>query len=165
MGHRALLVGATRRQRAARLIAIALAGAVGVAVLSFPGSDGTSSAVIRDSSCTESDTPASVPTSDAGHPPKQFYGPEQAAPLDSFIHVMGDGYIVVTYQPNISEADVAALRAEIEGTDTAVVAGADPSQSVPLLVAQREKTLTCEQVDVSALLAFRDAWFDRNAGS
>ena len=78
---------------------------------------------------------------------------------------MGDGYIVVTYQPNISEADVAALRAEIEGTDTAVVAGADPSQSVPLLVAQREKTLTCEQVDVSALLAFRDAWFDRNAGS
>ena len=146
------------------LILIAIAGAVGAAVLSLPGGNGTS-AVISDSSCTESDTPASVPASGAAHPPQQFYGPGQQAPLDSFLHVMGDGYIVVTYQPTISAAEVEALRAEIEGTNTAIVAGADPSQSVPLLVAHREKTLSCEQMDIPALLAFRDAWLQRAAGS
>jgi len=147
------------------LIVIALAGAVGAAVLSFPGDSGSSSAVIANSSCTESDTPSSVPTGNASHPGRQFYGPEEPAPLDSFTHVMGDGYVVVTYHPSISAAELAALRREIDGTKTAVVGGADPGQSVPLLAATRETTLTCDEVDLPALLAFRDAWLSRGSGS
>jgi hydrogenase/urease accessory protein HupE len=46
-----------------------------------------------------------------GHPPKDFYEPGEQAPAEAFGHVVGDGYVIVHYNPALSAEQLAELRA------------------------------------------------------
>ena len=96
----------------------------------------------------------------SGHPPKDFYGPTETYPEPSFAHVLTDGYVLVHYPPTLPDADVDALRGYVTGPQgNRVVGGAEPGQSVKLKAVNAYEMLTCDTVDLTALDAFRKAWF------
>lgn len=150
-------------------LVIAIAGIVGTVVIAVTGSDDepSRSAVSRSDdtapteateNCTQG-TAATPPMNTAGHPERQFYGPDEAIPQANFDHILGDGYVVVTYNPDLPPAEIAELRETIDGVDKAVVGGAVLGQSEALIATTAQRTLTCADLDVPALIAFRDAWF------
>lgn len=155
----------TSSERALRpaLTVILLAGGVGAAVLSFPGQDTQSVAMDRGAACTETAT-TPPPVNDAEHPPRPFYEPDEQPPLDDFTHVMGDGFVVVSYDPQIAAGDLQALRREINTIEKYVVAGPDLDQTVALIAKTAQKKLTCTRVNIAALLAFRDGWIKQVQG-
>lgn len=143
---------------------IATAGAVGAAILSLPSDDAGSKPETVGGAC--SNAQAQPPTAnDAGHPPRRFYGPDEQSPAAAFTHVRGDGYIVVTYRPDLGAGDLAALRQHIATGPNVVYAGPDPAQTVPVIATTAFTQLTCTQLDVPALGTFRDGWLKQMGGS
>ena len=135
---------------------IATAGAIGAAVMSLPSNPARSEARQVSAACSQA--PIAAPAiNDAGHPPRRFYGPDEQPPVEQLAHVVGDGYLLVTYRPDIPAADVAALRDEIDGRSQAAVGGPDPSQTAPLVATTARTRLTCSTVDVAAYRTYRDA--------
>lgn len=150
-------------------VAIAAAGMIGTVVIAVTGSDEPArTEVAEDTSeqraaaetenCTQVDT-APPGFNNAGHPERNFYGPDEQTPVANFEHVIGDGYVVVTYKPDIPGSAVDELRTAIQSEDKAMVAGPAPQQSEALIARTARRTMTCTEADVAALLAFRDAWF------
>lgn len=146
---------------------IAAAGIIGTAVVAVDagsgkgggeGSAADAAGEVVSPSCTVADSPV-PPANDAGHPGRKFYLPREPLPRENFDHVVGDGYVVVTYRPDIPEGDVATLKQIVEGENTAMIAGPDRRQEPALLAVTARRTLTCDEFDRDALLAFRDAWF------
>jgi hypothetical protein len=144
-------------QRRPAFAVIAAAGAIGAAILALPSEATRDPGKEVGAACSEE--PVAAPAvNDAGHPRRQFYGPDDTPPKDQFQHVMGDGYVIVTYRPDIPAADLARLRAEVENQPKAAIAGPDPEQSAPLVATTARTRLTCSKVDVPAYLKYRDAW-------
>ena len=142
---------------------IATAGAIGAAVLSLPGDPARGEAQQISADCGEA--PIAAPAvNDAGHPRKQFYGPHEQPPTDQFQHVLGDGYVIVTYRPDIAAADLARLRDQIADQPKAALCGPDPEQRQPLVATTARTRLTCGKVDVPAFLKYRDAWLKQIFG-
>ena len=56
---------------------------------------------------------------DGKHPDKDFYEPTEAFPEKDFAHVLGDGYVLVHYQPAIAPQEPTELRAFVAGPDEA----------------------------------------------
>lgn len=160
VGAGALLVrlkAVRERDRRPAFTAIALAGAVGAAVLSLPSDPASSQATQISPACTEA-TIKGPAVNDAGHPPQQFYEPDEQPPIDKLEHVKGDGYVIVTYRPDITAADLAALRKQVDDQPKAAIGGPDPMQSAPLVATTASTRLTCTTVDVAAYVKYRDAW-------
>lgn len=55
-------------------------------------------------------------TGNTGHP-KGFTEPGERAPESGFGHVIGDGYVIVQYRPQLPAADLDALRNYVRGGD------------------------------------------------
>jgi hydrogenase/urease accessory protein HupE len=151
-------------------VLIATAGLVGAIILAVNGSDEKDAApttIVENEASAEKEASASceqaaappVPSNNAGHPEFKFYGPGDLLPRENFDHVVGDGYVVVTYDPDLPEDDIAALQEAVESEDKAMIAGADPAQSDALRAVTARRMLVCDAVDVEALVEFRDAWF------
>jgi hydrogenase/urease accessory protein HupE len=97
----------------------------------------------------------------SGHPMKDFFEPAETYPESSFAHVLGDGYVLVHYPATLSASDVDALREYVTGAKgNRVVGGAEPGQSVKLKAVNAYEMMTCDTVDLTALDAFKKAWFD-----
>jgi hydrogenase/urease accessory protein HupE len=142
---------------------IAAAGAIGAAVLSLPGDPARSEAKQISAACSEA--PIAAPAvNDAGHPRKQFYGPAEQPPTAQFQHVLGDGYVIVTYRPDIAAADLARLRDQIDRQPKAAIGGPAADQQEPLVATTARTRLTCSKVDVAAYLKYRDAWLKQIFG-
>jgi hydrogenase/urease accessory protein HupE len=144
-------------QRRPAFAVIGTAGAIGAAILALP-SDATRNPSKQVSAACSEEPIAAPAVNDAGHPRRQFYGPDDRPPTDQFQHVMGDGYVIVTYRPDIPAADLARLRAEVEDQPKAAIGGPDPKQTAPLVATTARTRLTCTKVDVPAYLKYRDAW-------
>lgn len=155
-----------KREQAARYAfgAIALCGLVAAAIISLPDS-GTRSArqpVAAEpepaGSCTQEDT-GPPPFLGGGHPEKQFFGPDETAPIEDLTHVIGDGFIIVRYDPGLRAAQIAEIEAFVTDPASEFVIGApDPEQAEPVKAIVAERILTCTQLDVAGLEAFRDEW-------
>lgn len=155
-------------------VLIATAGIVGTVVIAVTGNDHeparTAVAQSEDAAAEEAtenctrDTATSPPMNNAGHPERQFYGPNEVIPHENFDHILGDGYVVVTYNPELPTSEVTQLRQAIEGEDKAVVGGPSPGQTEAIIATTARRTLTCTDLDVPALLGFRDAWFQEIYG-
>jgi len=104
-----LVARAVREKGRARPVAygaLVAAGmvAVGVVAASTGSADAPATAI---AGCRE--TPYTPVVVLGEHPRKDFYGPDEEAPGADLSHVLGDGYVIVTYKPTIPEPDVEAL--------------------------------------------------------
>lgn len=139
--------------------AIGLAGLLAAAIISFPGTS-SDEEELAGGACTVE--PANPPPGLAGgHPAKAFFGPEERAPEEDFDHVIGDGFVVVRYRPDLRARDIAALEAFVGAPESSryVLAAADPEQEAPLRAITATRALTCSRVALDGLAEFRDDWF------
>ena len=97
---------------------------------------------------------------DGGRPPKNFFGPEETAPMADFGHVLGDGYIVVQYWAALPADQVGQLRTLVADGGGRIVAGVAPDQSVPVKAVNSYHTLTCGEFDLAAIQRFVNYWFN-----
>lgn len=91
------------------------------------------------------------------HPDQQFYGPDQATPINDFGHSLGDGYVLVLYPDTATAQDVEALRAYVENPETeGVLAG--PAAIDEVRVLQMRDTMTCTDFELDSIRIFSDTW-------
>jgi hydrogenase/urease accessory protein HupE len=156
-----------RRLAFASLIAAGLAAAV---IISLPSDDEAGERPVagadgQAAACTERDEQA-PPNLAGGHPAKPFYEPREAAPEDDLGHVVGDGYVIVRYRPDLPAEQLDRLRSVTQaGGGSYTVTAPDPDQDVPVRAVTARKTLTCERFDAAALQQFRDRWLDEILGA
>jgi len=145
---------------------------VAAAVIAFPSGDSASGpqsvarARARYTACVERFEVAGGSGLAGGHPEKNFFGPEERAAPNDLGHVVGDGYVVVRYRPDVPPPVGRELRRWIETSPTpAVVAAPDPEQREPLRAITAFRELRCSKAEVRDLTTFRDRWFaDLRAG-
>ena len=145
-----------RRAAFAMLVAT---GLVASAVLSFPGDEGGDANAQRASDVCEQRDVDPPGSSAGGHPGKRFYGPDEAAPTTDLEHIIGDGFVVVLYRPDIAERDRQALVGWLERSPQ-LVAAADPGQDEALKATTASRELSCTRVDMRTLTAFTDTWLE-----
>jgi hydrogenase/urease accessory protein HupE len=133
----------------------------GTVVAATAGGDGDQT--VTATGCAESAN-SSLPSGLAGggHPPKNFFGPDEEAPTADMAHVIYDGYVIVRYRADLRPADVTKLEEwTAENDDLAVIVAPHSTQEHAIHATTRERKLTCRRVTVEALTEFRDNWFDR----
>lgn len=150
---------------------IIAAGLIGAAVLSFDATktdaeqnDSEQSAElkppagVKQANCREvNDQPE--PTGPGGtHPDKRFYGPRETYPAQDFGHVMGDGYIVVTYRADLPAAQVQQLNRLVDDGPEGMLGGAKAGQKEAVVATTFSKRLTCGKLDTAQLGDFREQW-------
>ncbi|NJP30419.1 HupE/UreJ family protein [Micromonospora thermarum] len=148
LSHAALVAAGTV---AAAVLAISSGGEVLRPVQAQAGAGG---------SCEVRDRTEAFPAG-GGHPAKDFFEPGEAVPATSFGHVIGDGYVIVTYRPDLPAEQVSQLRGFV--TDPAagrVVGGSAAEQGEVVKAVHAYRTLTCDTVDPDALAQFTRDWFD-----
>ena len=95
-----------------------------------------------------------------GHTAKNFYEPNEEAPLGDFGHSIGDGYIAVIYPPTLEDPELSELRDYVTGPEgEGLLAGASPEKVTELKAITAYDTLTCQEVDIDALDEFKTEWF------
>ena len=160
------------RSSASRAVfgALIAAGLIAAAIISFPsgGDDGTETKASETtteqteaaSSCVEQEEQAQPGGLGGGHPAKPFFEPGEPAPSEDLAHVIGDGYVIVRYDPELPTEDVDALRDFVGETQGQFIAAApaDGTPTEPLSAVTALKTLTCEEFDVEGLRSFYDEW-------
>ncbi|WP_433319967.1 HupE/UreJ family protein [Micromonospora chersina] len=95
-----------------------------------------------------------------GHPAKDFFEPGETVPATSFGHVIGDGYVIVNYRPDLAAEQLAQVRAFV--TDPAagrVVGGPAPGQTEAVKAVHAYNTAVCDSVDIEAVRQFTRDWF------
>jgi HupE / UreJ protein/Protein of unknown function (DUF3105) len=153
------------RETAQRAVSALLVptGLVAAVVLGISGAGGEEDAYAA--GCSE--RPAAPPSAEglAGdHPGKRFYGPGEEIPGTDFAHVVGDGYVVITYRRDLRDGAVASLRRWIMSERIAVVAGPLDGQGEAIRAVTAKRELRCRQLDLDSLVTFRDDWFDELRG-
>ncbi|SCF43665.1 HupE/UreJ family protein [Micromonospora marina] len=109
--------------------------------------------------CTVRDRTETFPAG-GGHPVKDFFEPGETVPATSFGHVIGDGYVIVNYRPDLAADQLAQVRAFV--TDTAagrVVGGPAPGQTEAIKAVHAYRTAACATTDIDAVREFTDEWF------
>lgn len=109
--------------------------------------------------CTVRDRTETFPAG-GSHPAKDFFEPGETVPATSFGHVIGDGYVIVNYRPDLAAAQLAQVRAFV--TDPAagrVVGGPVPGQTEAVKAVHAYNTAVCEAVDIDAVRQFTRDWF------
>jgi hydrogenase/urease accessory protein HupE len=111
-------------------------------------------------SCRVRDRTDSYPGG-GGHPLKDFFEPGETAPADAYGHVVGDGYVIVHYNPALPADQLAALRAYVmDEAPGMVVGGPDPNQAEPVRAVHAYRTeLVCSTFDLTAVREFSRSWF------
>jgi hydrogenase/urease accessory protein HupE len=148
--------------------ALALAGLVAATLISFPdtGSDEKSEQAATPAATAEAGecrTEDSAPPQFIGgdHPDKFFFAPGEEAPEEDLVHVIGDGLVIVRYDPDLPEQDVQAIEQVVSDPASRqyVIAAPDAEQSDAVKAIAATRTLTCGDLDQDALVSFRDEWF------
>jgi hypothetical protein len=95
-----------------------------------------------------------------GHPPKRWYEPGEEAPVSLFNHILLDGYVVVTYKPELPEADRTALEEWVTARDIIVAGRPETDQEEMVVASTVRNQLACSDLDIDALTTFRQEWFE-----
>lgn len=162
----ARIAGPERRQRLPRIgfATLTVAGMIAAAILSFPGEEARKSEqraatpAQTSNACTQEETQA-PPLIGGGHPEKKFYGPGEAASEEDLAHVIGDGLVIVRYQPTLPRSDIKDLERFINLPESEfLIAAPAADQTEPVRAYAALRTLTCDELDIQALASFRDDW-------
>jgi hydrogenase/urease accessory protein HupE len=140
------------------LIAIGIVAAGVLTVLEVTAKEEPAEAV--SASCQVRERTGTYPGG-GGHPPKDFYEPGEQAPAKAFGHVVGDGFVIVHYRPDLPADQLAQLRAYVNDKSSGkVVGGPDPAQTEPVKAVHAYRTeLVCSAFDLPAVQEFSKAWF------
>lgn len=113
-----------------------------------------------DAPCTVGDR-AQVLPGGGGHAGRDFYAPDEEAPLADFGHSLGDAYVIVLYGDDLPDADVTALQEFVDAKDPAkVLVGNGDVPDGQLVAITLEQQMSCENVHVGALRQFSRDWFE-----
>jgi hydrogenase/urease accessory protein HupE len=100
------------------------------------------------------------PSSAEAHDAKPFYPPDKNVPLSAFGHVIGHGYVVVRYRPDIDSDTLARLKALATKRSEYAIVSPDPKLDQPIKVYTAYRQMTCGNADVDAVIAFHDDWLE-----
>lgn len=158
------MLGRPRVQRAAfaTLAVVGTASAAtfaGLAAVDIMDGDGGTAVAPSTASCTEAKRTVGFRLGGGGHPEKEFFEPAETIPSTDFAHVIGDGYLVVTYAPTLPVAQLDELRSYVLQPHK-VVAGPTPDQTQPVRALNAFTMLTCDRFDLGAVRAFGTAWLN-----
>ncbi|MBO4204793.1 HupE/UreJ family protein [Micromonospora echinofusca] len=109
--------------------------------------------------CTVRDRTESFPFG-GGQPMERFIEPGETVPATSSGHVIGAGFGIVTYRPDLAADQLAQVRTFV--TDPAVgrvVGGPVPGQTKALKAVHAYQTAGCGAVDIDAVGRFTRGWF------
>jgi len=96
-----------------------------------------------------------------GHPSKDFFEPTEKVPPKTFGHILGDGFVIVHYQPTLTAEQVAQLRMYVTDPAAGRVAGGPvPGQQEAVKAVNAYHTLKCSSFDLAAVKQFATSWFD-----
>jgi hydrogenase/urease accessory protein HupE len=153
---RAYITWSKARQAAhAGLAVVGLVAAVVLAVV-WPTDTGARASAFG--SCETRKRTETYPAG-GGHPSKSFFEPTDAVPDKGFGHLLGDGYVIVHYQPDLPAGQVDQLRAYITGLNAGKVVGAPASgQAEAVTAVTAPTTLLCNKLDLDGLTHFADDW-------
>ncbi|MFI8386739.1 HupE/UreJ family protein [Streptomyces sp. NPDC085540] len=136
--------------------ALVACGVVAAAVLVVVGSPPESAQAL--SGCQVRDRAESF-VGDSGHVKVQFTEPDPA-PESAFGHLIGDGFIIVQYRPQLPAAEWDALRTFVtDPVNGRVVGGPAPAQKEPFKAVNAYRTLSCTDFDLDALKKFTLDWW------
>ncbi|MBQ1038121.1 HupE/UreJ family protein [Micromonospora sp. C81] len=94
------------------------------------------------------------------HPAKDFFEPGETVPATSFGHVIGDGYVIVNYRPDLPAEQLAQVRAFVtDPTAGKVVGGPATGQTEAVKAVHVYGTVACQVVNAGALREFARDWF------
>jgi len=143
--------------------ALAVVGIVAAGVLTvihFDRDDSPADATAAAGPCRTGPRTERLP-SDGGHPAKKFYEPNENTPYSDFGHVLGDGFLIVQYQPVLPADQVTQLREFVTGPNgVRVLAGPALGQVEPVKAFNRYDALICATFDLPSLQQFTRKWFD-----
>ncbi|MFG2169739.1 DUF3105 domain-containing protein [Micromonospora chersina] len=95
-----------------------------------------------------------------GHPAKDFFEPGETVPATAFVHVIGDGYLIVNYRPDLTADQLAQVRAFVTDPPPGrVVGGPAPGQTEAVKAVHAYNTAVCDSVDIEAVRQFTRDWF------
>ena len=127
------------------------------------GGDVSKVALPEGSNCKITERTETFPAAGGGHTGKQFYGPDEEAPMPDFGHSLGDGYIVVLYPEDLPGQELAALRDFVTSGDDvgrALLAAAHSEPSPVVKAVTVKQTMTCQDLHVGALREFSTTWVE-----
>ncbi len=108
--------------------------------------------------CTESPLTLEFPGG-GGHAEKQFFEPDEEAPMADMGHSLADGHVAFLYRPDLAAADLEKLRTVVTDVPGGVTLAAPaPDQEHAVVAVTAEKTFACGTVDESALTDFTTTW-------
>ncbi|GAA3016796.1 HupE/UreJ family protein [Streptosporangium longisporum] len=139
----------------AGLVVVGLVAAVALSVIAATEED----PITAIGQCTVGPRTQPFPR-EGGHPAKDFFEPAEASPRDDFGHVLGDGYVIVQYQPTLAPTVLDQLRKYVTSPEgTRVVGGPAPDQKQPIRAINAFEMLTCPAFDLAALRQFTNTWY------
>ena len=139
--------------------AMVLAGALGAVALIVSPEEDDGTAEAAGPNCSEGPR-RSGGVSGGSHPPKRWYEPGEEVPTSLFNHILLDGYVVVTYKPDLPDADREALEEWITARDIIVAGHPEPEQEEAIVASTVRNQLECSELDLDALTTFREEWFE-----
>jgi hypothetical protein len=140
------------------LLATGFIGAGATAVIAATGDDGDSSGLGE--ACRSAPTELPRVDLDAEHPAQRFYGPDDTVDVANLNHVIGDGFMIVRYDPGLGPDEVEELAAVSEtGSPFQIIAPADDGSSALTAITTRQ-TVTCSEFDLDSLEAFTEFWME-----
>lgn len=125
------------------------------------GGDVSNVALPEGSDCRVAERTETFPAAGGGHTGKQFYGPDEAAPMPDFGHSLGDGYIVVLYPEDLPGEELTALRDFVTSdgeVGPALLAGAHGEPSPVVKAVTVNQTMICQDLHVCAPREFSTTW-------
>lgn len=158
------------------LTLIGFAGLIGAMVLSISavGSDDGPDRVVAAGTTTTTTAPAercrvivrdaANPAPGGGHAEQRFYGPDETYPELDFGHSLLDGYIVVTYSPDLLDYELNQLQVTVEQGQEGLLAGAAPGQREAVIATTLRRELRCTRLDTDALAEFQRDWIAEYTG-
>jgi hydrogenase/urease accessory protein HupE len=109
--------------------------------------------------CTESDIAPPAPSPE-NHGDKTFYGPDETVSIEGLSHVIGHGYVIVRYRPDIPQTHLDRLRQLATQRSRYAIVSPDPSLSQPIEVITARRSLACDRADIDAVVSFHDRWLE-----
>jgi hypothetical protein len=148
------------RGRSIAIAIVVLVAVVGIVLVLNDGEDEDQRIARPDgtpSACMQS--PAERPTAaGTAHPSKRFFEPDDEVEGLALAHVLGDGFVVVTYRRSLPDRVRERLRSWLESNELAVFAAPSATQREPVRAVTYERQIRCSTLDLGGLTSFRDTW-------
>lgn len=149
---------AGRSYAAGSLVAVGLVAAAIFSVLALRP-EGSTSAEAAAARCVEQPfAPDIRRASRGGHTKKSFYAPGEQVPTADIQHSTNDGFVVITYDPQLTREQQTELRNWVENERGTLAVAGKPGSA--LQATTLRKIIVCQEYSLEALDEFRTTWFN-----